>query len=110
VRIYDTTAAAAAATSADPARPASAVLHDCADARVVVFRIEPGQRVAVHTSSSTVLLTVLAGTGRVSGAEGEQSVRPGDVVAYDVAEPHGMRAGDEQLVLAAVITPRPGTR
>ena len=44
----------------------------------------------------------------VSGHDGERIVHPGEIVAYDANEPHGMRAGDEQLVVAAVIAPRPG--
>lgn len=91
-------------------RPATALVHDSADARVVVFRIDPGQEVPVHTSQSTVLLAIVAGSGTVVGADGERAVRAGDLVAYEVAEPHGMRAHDEQLVIAAVIAPRPSTR
>ena len=96
--------------SAQPSRPATALLHDVPDARVVVFRIEPGQEVASHTSSSTVLLSVISGNGTVSGASGESPVLPGDFVSYDTGELHGMRAGSETLVLVAVIAPRPGTR
>ena len=57
-----------------------------------------------------VLLRVIAGTGMVSDANGEHSVKIGDLVAYDEREPHGMRAESEPLVIAAVIAPRPGTR
>jgi hypothetical protein len=32
----------------------------------------------------------------------------GDLVSYDTGEVHGMRAGDETLVLMATIAPRPG--
>jgi len=53
---------------------------------------------------------VIAGTGMVSDANGEHSVKIGDLVAYDEREPHGMRAESEPLVIAAVIAPRPGTR
>ncbi len=91
-------------------RPATALVHDSSDARIVVFRIEPGQEVPVHTSTSTVLLTIVSGTGVVIGAEGERTVGAGDIVVYDVQEPHGMRAHEKQLVIAAVIAPRPGTR
>lgn len=82
-------------------------MHDSADARVVVFRIEPGQAVPVHTSTSTVLLLIVSGAGIVAGTDGERSVRSGDIVACDAREPHGMRAGAEQLIVAAVIAPRP---
>ena len=100
---------AAQAVSANPTRPATMVVHDSDAARVVLFRIEPGQAVAVHTSPSTVLLTVISGSGFVSGAEGEREVRVGDIVSYAPSEPHGMRATAVQLVLAAVIAPRPGS-
>ena len=98
------------AVSAQPNRPATALLHDVPDARVVVFRIEAGQEVAPHTSTSTVLLAIIEGSGTVSGASGESTVRAGDLVTYEVGELHGMKAGSEQLVLVAIITPRPGAR
>ena len=108
MKVHDASAIAASATSANPTRPATALVHDSPDARVVLFRIEPGQEVAVHTSTSTVLLTIVSGSGSVSGADGERAVKAGDIVAYDAQEPHGMRAGAERLVIAAVIAPRPG--
>lgn len=101
-------AASAVATHAE--RPAMSLVHDSADARVVLFRIEPGQQVAEHTSVSTVVLTVLAGSGTVSGADGDRTVAAGDIITYDQREPHGMRATSEQLVIAAVIAPRPSSR
>ena len=106
----DPRAAARAAVSANPTRPATAVIHDTEDARLVVFRIAPGQEVAVHTSPSTVMLTVLEGTGVLSGGDGERACGPGDVVAYAPGEPHGMRPGESDFLLLATITPRPGTR
>ncbi len=109
MKVVDVSALATEAVS-HAGRPATALVHDSADARVVVFRIEPGQEVPVHTSTLTVLLTIVSGSGTVVGTESERVVRAGDVVAYDVAEPHGMRAHDEQLVIAAVIAPRPAAR
>ncbi|HVX42015.1 MAG TPA: cupin domain-containing protein [Gemmatimonadaceae bacterium] len=109
MKIYDPRALASTATG-QLNRAATALVHDAADARIVLFRIESGQEVPVHTSPSTVLLSIVAGSGIVAGAEGERAVRAGDLVAYDPGESHGMRAGDEQLVIAAIIAPRPGTR
>jgi quercetin dioxygenase-like cupin family protein len=109
VKVFEVgTLAAEAVAHAD--QPASALLHDSADARVVIFRIEPGQEVRVHTSESTVLLAIVSGSGTVTDAESERAVRAGDLVVYEVAEPHGMRAHEEQLVIAAVIVPRPLAR
>jgi quercetin dioxygenase-like cupin family protein len=106
--VHSVPAVAAAAVAGNPSRPATALIHDSADARVVVFRIDPGQQVPVHTSASTVLLTVITGSGVVTGAGADHEVGAGDVIAYAAGEPHGMRALAEPLVIAAVIAPRPG--
>ena len=110
MKIHRIPALAEKAAVANASRPATMVAHDSADARVVLFRIEPGQAVAVHTNPSTVLLSVVSGSGFVSGAEGEQAVSAGDLVTYAPSEPHGMRASAVRLVIAAVIAPRPGER
>ena len=110
MQIYDAPSLAAGAVAPTGNRPATTLVHDSGDARVVLFRLEPGQLVPVHTSASTVLLTIVSGTGTVMGSEGERRVKPGDIVAYAEHEPHGMQATDEQLIIAAVIAPRPGSR
>ncbi len=108
MRAFNPQEVAAGAVTANPAKAASALLHDSPDARLIVFRIEPGQQVQPHTSPSTVILFVASGTGVVSGAEGERPARRGDVIVYASGELHGMRADDEQLVIFAVVAPRPG--
>jgi quercetin dioxygenase-like cupin family protein len=110
VKTYDPAALARNALSAHPDRPATALVHDAPGARLVAFRIAPGQSVAVHTSPSTVVLHVLSGSGLVSGPQGERAVEAGTVVAYEPDEPHGMRATSHELVLLAAITPRPASR
>jgi quercetin dioxygenase-like cupin family protein len=106
----DTRAAAREARAAQPNRPATALLHDVLAARLVIFRIAPGQAVPPHTSTSMVILTVLEGTGTVVGGTEERAVSVGDVIIYEPNELHGMRAADDTLVLLATITPRPGAR
>jgi quercetin dioxygenase-like cupin family protein len=103
-------AAAREARAASPARPATAILHDGPDARLVVFRLAPGQAVPPHRSPSTVTLTVLSGAGVLSGGDGERACLAGDVVVYAPHELHGMRTTDAELLLLATITPRPGAR
>jgi len=106
VNAIDALGAALGAVTANPSRPATATVHDAPAVRLVVFRIEPGQAVATHTNEGTVLLTVLAGQGTISGADGSSDVGPGTVVVYAPREPHGMRAGTEQFcVLATIIRP-----
>jgi quercetin dioxygenase-like cupin family protein len=110
MQIYNARKLAAAAVAARPDRPSTAVVHDTADVRLVVFRIQPGQQVATHTNASTVVLTVVEGTGVVTGTEGERAVGAGDVIAFAPREPHGMRSIDEDFILVAAIIPRSGDR
>lgn len=107
MKIQDPVTIARDAVSARADRPATAMVHDSPDARIIVFRIGPGQQVAPHTSASTVILQVVSGAGTVTGAEGDRAVRMGDVVTYAPNERHGMRAGSETFVVLAVIAPRP---
>jgi quercetin dioxygenase-like cupin family protein len=106
--------AARNAVPATASRPATAILHDTPDLRLVVFRLAPGQAVPPHRSPSSVLLSVLAGTGALSGEEAsgctEQQCSAGEQMAYAPNELHGMRALDTELLILATITPRPGSR
>ena len=107
---YEPLSIARSAIPAAPSRPAVTIVHDQDDGRLVVFRLEPGQQVATHTSTASVFMSVVAGSGFITGAEGEREARTGEVFAFAPREPHGMRTGDQQMVVAAVITPRPGGR
>jgi quercetin dioxygenase-like cupin family protein len=110
MKAFEPSDAVRMAVAASPSRPATAVLLDSPDVRLVVFRIEPGQSVAPHHSASTVLLTVLEGEGFLLGAEGDRHCRAGDVIAYAPGETHAMRATDQTFKLLATIAPRPGER
>ena len=113
MKILDVSAIADAAVSGKPDRPATALIHDSDDARVVVFRIDAGQEVALHTSDSSVMLSVVQGPGFISGpVDGvvkETEVKTGTIVAYEPNELHGMRADGSIFVVVATIAPRPGT-
>ena len=111
MRILHPRRTAAAAVAAHPDRPATAVLHDSPDARLLVFRIGPGQAVPPHRNVSSVHLTVLEGNGVLSGETEEWEVTPGTIAIYEPNELHGMRAPvDGTLVVLALIAPRPGNR
>ncbi len=102
------------AVSGSAGRAATAIVHDSPDVRLVVFRLEPDDTVAMHTSTSTVVLSVVSGTGVISGPiDGEirdVTVSAGTVVTYEPNELHGMRAPRGPFVVLAAITPRPGGR
>ena len=108
MKSYDPREAAMKAVEPPTPRAATALMHDAPGARLVVFRIEPGHQVAPHTSPSTVILSIVSGSGVVLGCDGERRVSAGELVVYEPHELHGMRALDEQLVITAMITPRPG--
>jgi quercetin dioxygenase-like cupin family protein len=108
VNLYGSSTIAAVAGAPRRERPATGILFDAPEVRLVVFRIQPGQQVAAHTSPSVVILSVMAGSGLVTGATGERAVRTGDVVVFAPLELHAMRAVEEPLVLVATIAPRPG--
>lgn len=110
MQTLDPRQAAKGARSADPNRPATAILLDTADARVVVFRILPGQAVSPHHSPSSVLLTVLAGKGMFVAPDGVHACSEGDMVSFEPNEIHGMRSTDTEMHVLATITPRPGER
>lgn len=108
--MLDPRAAARGARAAAADRPATAILHDSADVRLVVFRLAPGQAVPPHRSPATVTLAVLDGAGTLSDGDSERACAAGDVVVFAPDERHGMRAVDVELLLLATITPRPGVR
>lgn len=110
MRLHRISDVARAAVAPNSERPATAMMHDSADVRLVVFRLEPGQAVPPHTSTSSVTLVIGAGSGFVSDAVGEHAVQAGEVVSYEPRELHGMRAATEQMVILAAIAPRPGSR
>jgi quercetin dioxygenase-like cupin family protein len=110
MRMLDARQAVREAKSNNPSRPATAVLLDTPDARLIVFRILPGQAVPPHQSPSSVLLTVLEGKGMLIAPDGVHACVQGDMIAYEPNEIHGMRATDTEMHILAMITPRPGER
>ncbi len=88
-------------------RPATTVLHDEPNLRVVAFTLLPGQVVPAHSSTSTVLVHVLSGNGYFLGDNGSVPLAAGRTVAYAPGESHGMEAGPDGLRFLATIAPRP---
>lgn len=110
MHIYDPRVLGLRADAANAVAPGMEIIHDSDDARLIVFRLEAGQQVHDHTSPSTVILTVLEGSGIVRGGGNDRRLSRGDLVVFEPREVHGMQALDEHFVLLAVLAPRPGTR
>jgi quercetin dioxygenase-like cupin family protein len=97
-----------AAPPSRPERPATRVLHDEPNLRVIAFHLLPGQTVPPHKNASTVMVQVISGEGRFSGEDGEATLRAGESAVYRPGETHSISALDGPLVFHAVIAPRPG--
>ncbi|MHB1168903.1 MAG: cupin domain-containing protein [Longimicrobiales bacterium] len=89
-------------------RPATMLLHDEPNARIVSFHLLPGQEVLPHKSESTVLVQVIEGSGTFIGESGSVRLETGGSAVYAPGEVHSMTASDgERLRFLAVIMPRP---
>jgi quercetin dioxygenase-like cupin family protein len=89
-------------------RPATLLLHDETNARVVAFHLREGQRVPPHRSDSTVIVQVIAGEGVFRGEGDEARLAAGDTAVYAPGEMHSMDATAGPLHFLAILTPRPG--
>ncbi|MBR9988197.1 MAG: cupin domain-containing protein [Gemmatimonadetes bacterium] len=89
-------------------RPATALLYDHPNARIVAFHLLPGQQVAEHRSTSTVTVHVTEGSGVFRGSESESRLETGQIAVFEPDEVHSIDAGAEPLRFVAIITPRPG--
>lgn len=84
-----------------------AVLHSCQDMRVLLINLLPGQSLEPHTSSSSVSLHVIAGTGDLYAGGDWVRATTGSIRFYEPNQPHGVRANTEPLTVLATIAPLP---
>jgi quercetin dioxygenase-like cupin family protein len=92
---------------ARPERPATAIVHDEANVRVIAFHLLPGQAVPPHHNRSTVIVQVISGEGTFSGDEAREVLRAGQSAVYAPGETHAIEAGGEPLHFIAILCPRP---
>lgn len=98
----------ATAARFDPNRPMTQLLSDSQDCRVIVLGLNPGQFVTPHSSSSTVLIQVLDGTGLIQVGDREQAVNAGELAVCPPNVSLSIRANDcSRLTVLAVIAPQP---
>lgn len=89
------------------ARPATAILHDEPNVRVIAFHLAPGQEIPPHKNRSTVLVHVVRGRGRFRGEDGEAVLEAGRSAVYEPDEFHAIAADEEPLSFLAILSPRP---
>lgn len=88
-------------------RPASHLLHDEGNVRVVAFALAAGQVVPPHSSPSTVMVHVLRGRGLFVGGSSQDTLEPGHSAVYEPGETHSIEAGGEGVEFLAIISPGP---
>lgn len=110
MKTFDALGAARGAVSSAPSRPGTAMLGESPNARMLVFRLQPGQSLPPHQNGSSVMVTVLEGDGVFLGAEGERHCAAGEVVMYEPSEMHGITALDRELLVLVTIAPNPSAR
>lgn len=89
--------------------PIRSVVHAAADAAIVAWTVEPGQRISPHVHpTGQATWTVIAGQGDYQlDAEGTSvRIAAGDVVVAPTGAVHGVRnSGAEALVFVSVVSP-----
>jgi quercetin dioxygenase-like cupin family protein len=88
-------------------RPATALLYEDVNARIVSFHLLPDQEVAPHRSRSTVVVQVLEGEGLFQGDAREVRLTTGQTAVFDPDEMHAIKSVGGSLRFLAVLSPRP---
>ncbi len=95
----------------NPERPNSEPLYEDENAKCVRFYLKGGQSIRLHTSPSSVFITVLK--GKLEFMVGDENTREtlsaGDAIFYLPNEPHGFVAIEDSVV-QAVISPKPAKK
>lgn len=84
------------------------ILFDGEGMRAVLVALEAGQEIPVHAPRLDVIVSVLAGMGRVMAGDEAHSVRAGDVAVIPAGARRGLRAEGGRLVALHVVSPPPG--
>ena len=84
------------------------LLHDSPYFRVLNFNLKAGQLFPVHSHPAEGQLTihVVAGEGEFLGEnDTAMPAKTGDILVSDISEPHGVRAGAEDMRIVVTIAP-----
>jgi quercetin dioxygenase-like cupin family protein len=75
--------------------------------KTVLGYFEPGQFIPVHAPESTLTVVVHEGGGIVRDGDDEHEVEAGSVVVVPAGVERGVRAGNEGIEAALVVSPPP---
>ncbi len=83
------------------------VLFDGERMRAVLVALEPGQEIPIHAPDLDLVVSVLAGTGRLAAGEETRWIRAGDVAVIPAGAARGLRAEGGRLLALNVVSPPP---
>ena len=83
------------------------LVHDSPYLKILNFNYKAGQHMPVHSHDieGQVSMVVLEGEGEFLGADTPKSVKAGDVLVCDIAEPHGLKAKTDLRLLVTIAPP-----
>jgi len=87
-------------------RRGTRILSDTAEARLVLFSLQTGQKVSGR-GEPRVHLLALDGAGELWAGDERVPAAAGTLIACDAGTPHGAQAGDGHFLVLGIITPRP---
>lgn len=93
-------------------KPYSEPLFVDEHARLLRFTLKPGQKIEEHNApSSAFYAIILRGEGIFTDGQGTaHPVKPNDLLIFDVAENHSVRAGDTEFVFLGILQSAPRVR
>ncbi|MBI4297964.1 MAG: cupin domain-containing protein [Chloroflexi bacterium] len=86
----------------DNARPVTKILHNSNTLRLALFCLQAGQTIAPHTSPSQVAFYTIQGQGEITVGKERIPAKTGSLITASPQEPHGLRAHEPMVVLAAI--------
>lgn len=87
-------------------KPGSKLLYNSDNVRIVLFSLEPGQKIDPHTVNPQVTMIVLSGKGKFIIGKDKLDVKEGYIAVCESNQAHGFSA-DERMKVLAFITPGP---
>ncbi|HZU18480.1 MAG TPA: hemerythrin domain-containing protein, partial [Candidatus Dormibacteraeota bacterium] len=84
------------------------VLFEGERMRAVLVALEPDQEIPIHAPDLDLVVSVLAGTGRLAVGDEVRWVRAGDVAVIPAGAARGLRAEGGRLLALNVVSPPPG--
>ena len=87
-------------------RRGTRILSDTAEARLVLFSLQAGQKVSGR-GEPRVHLLALDGEGELWAGDERVPATAGTLIACDAGTPHGAQAGDGRFLVLGIITPGP---